>query len=372
MVDNNYTDKVQLSNGIWVVPDGNKSWGGELNYNFERLNDLLNTYTLTIKQNGVTVATFDRSADVTANIDTVYPTNDQIDILFPDYQGSQITPTVPNEKTEVNYSSLIRYNNNLKPLVVTDVSLSDNTMTFKYLDNNTKDIELPESQGASLPSKSVTRVPVYFKINFYIIDGNDEKDKINLSANDVKDIVKVYRKVSGVTFPVPVINVSTIPEESNDTDSVFRVAVNITPKDLHTFGGDIILLLGDSFGNLTIQSDKIKDAMNEAIDRYNPNAGESLEHVDTNTFTGQVLASFINQVDIHSQSIDSKDNVFIIDAVIRAYDMNFDGSHNKNLLSNSTFCWAKDEDVVSFSFAAKLNEVGEQNTTPETFTTYDL
>ena len=171
---------------------------------------------------------------------------------------------------------------------------------------------------------------------------------------------------------MPVINVSTIPEESNDTDSVFRVAVNITPKDLHTFGGDIILLLGDSFGNLTIQSDKIKDAMNEAIDRYNPNAGESLEHVDTNTFTGQVLASFINQVDIHSQSIDSKDNVFIIDAVIRAYDMNFDGSHNKNLLSNSTFCWAKDEDVVSFSFAAKLNEVGEQNTTPETFTTYDL
>ena len=44
---NTVTEKTQLSNGVWVVPDGDNNWGGELNDNFVLLNGLLDRKTLT-------------------------------------------------------------------------------------------------------------------------------------------------------------------------------------------------------------------------------------------------------------------------------------------------------------------------------------
>lgn len=80
---NTYTQKEQLSNGVWVVPDGDRSWGGELNYNFYLLNGLLDRYTLTITQNNVTKGTYNGTQDKTIEITTEFTNNDDIDALFP-------------------------------------------------------------------------------------------------------------------------------------------------------------------------------------------------------------------------------------------------------------------------------------------------
>lgn len=80
---NTYTRKEQLSNGVWVVPDGDRSWGGELNYNFYLLNGLLDRYTLTITQNNVTKGTYNGTQDKTIEITTEFTNNDDIDALFP-------------------------------------------------------------------------------------------------------------------------------------------------------------------------------------------------------------------------------------------------------------------------------------------------
>jgi len=80
---NTYTQKEQLSNGVWVVPDGDKSWGGELNYNFYLLNGLLDRYTLTITQNNVTKGTYNGTQDKTIEITTEFTNNNDIDALFP-------------------------------------------------------------------------------------------------------------------------------------------------------------------------------------------------------------------------------------------------------------------------------------------------
>lgn len=83
-MDNDYVRKEQLSNGVWVVPNGDKSWGGELNYNFFLLNGLLDRHTLTIKQNDNTIGTYNGTADASVNITVEYASVADIDALFPE------------------------------------------------------------------------------------------------------------------------------------------------------------------------------------------------------------------------------------------------------------------------------------------------
>lgn len=83
---NTYTRKEQLSNGVWVVPDGDKSWGGELNYNFYLLNGLLDRHKITVKQNNRTIGEFNGTEDVSVNIsdpEIEYASDSDIDALFP-------------------------------------------------------------------------------------------------------------------------------------------------------------------------------------------------------------------------------------------------------------------------------------------------
>jgi len=80
---NTYAEKTRLSNGVWVIPDGDKSWGEELNHNFELLNGLLDRYTLTIKQDNVTKGTYNGTQDSSVNITTEFTTSEDIDALFP-------------------------------------------------------------------------------------------------------------------------------------------------------------------------------------------------------------------------------------------------------------------------------------------------
>ncbi len=65
---NPYTRKQQLSEGVYVMEDGNRSWGGEVNHNFELLNTILAKKTLTLTQQGKVLGTFDARLDTTIDI----------------------------------------------------------------------------------------------------------------------------------------------------------------------------------------------------------------------------------------------------------------------------------------------------------------
>ncbi len=65
---NPYTEKQQLSNGVYVMEDGHQHWGGEVNHNFELLNSALDTKTLTIKQGDETLGTYGGKLDAEITI----------------------------------------------------------------------------------------------------------------------------------------------------------------------------------------------------------------------------------------------------------------------------------------------------------------
>lgn len=79
---NNYTKKEQLSEGVYVLEDGNRSWGGEVNTNFELLNRALIKKTLTVKLNGSELGTYDTQLDSDIDINIQSITNNDIDSLF--------------------------------------------------------------------------------------------------------------------------------------------------------------------------------------------------------------------------------------------------------------------------------------------------
>lgn len=68
---NQYNKTQQLSEGVYVIEDGNSSWGGEVNHNFELLNSILAKKTLTITQGDEVLGTFDNSQDVEIEIPEV-------------------------------------------------------------------------------------------------------------------------------------------------------------------------------------------------------------------------------------------------------------------------------------------------------------
>ena len=81
-MQNPYTQKEQLSEGVYVLEDGNRSWGGELNHNFELLNKSLVKKDLTISLNGSEIGSYntENETDIDIKIDKI--TNNDIDSLF--------------------------------------------------------------------------------------------------------------------------------------------------------------------------------------------------------------------------------------------------------------------------------------------------
>ena len=52
-IENKYGSTSQISNGVYVVKDGDSKWGGVLNHNFEilsQLNKMAHQYYLLMKQ----------------------------------------------------------------------------------------------------------------------------------------------------------------------------------------------------------------------------------------------------------------------------------------------------------------------------------
>ena len=309
---NTVTKKTQLSNGVWVVPDGDNNWGGELNDNFVLLNGLLDRKTLTFTKNAQTVATFNGSQNVTVDIGTQFATNDDIDGIFGDSQ------TQPDLTKDVNVGNLNRFKTDLGPRVVSSVSLDNNDdLEVTYLDGQSQTVSLPwpeipevptsvvdgaivdtnkleltfsnqttkrltlPSGGSSPATRTVTRVPMYFEIHFKVgkvgdgpsgaaYDECTADSVLGITAQDVKDIVRVSSEddYHYEDTPAPegiVVTDVTSTKAYDEFDKVFLVAVNLAVPYFEPGCGPVSLKfgLGKSFGNITISDSTIIDAINQ-------------------------------------------------------------------------------------------------------------
>lgn len=316
---NTVTEKTQLSNGVWVVPDGDNNWGGELNDNFVLLNGLLDRKTLTFTKNAQTVATFNGSQNVTVDIGTQFATNDDIDGIFGDSQ------TQPDLTKDVNVGNLDRFKTDLSSRVVSSVSLDNNDdLEVTYLDgqsqtvslpwpeiptsvvdasfssdileltlsdNTTKNVSIPiptvptsvvdgaivdtnkleltfsdqttkqltlPSGGSSPVTRTVTRVPMYFEVHF---KNSNDSIKYTLNADDVKGLFTFSTTSVGgydyVSHPNGIVVTDvTSTKALNANDTVFLVAVNlVNPRMLGENGNPIKIGCNKSFGNIQYSYD---------------------------------------------------------------------------------------------------------------------
>lgn len=306
---NTVTEKTQLSNGVWVVPDGDNNWGGELNDNFVLLNGLLDRKALTLTKNAQTVATFNGTQNVTVDIGTQFATNDDIDGIFGDSQ------TQPDLTRDVNVGNLDRFKTDLSSRVVSSVSLDNNDdLEVTYLDGQSHTVSLPwpeiptvptsvvdgaivdtnkleltfsdqttkrltlPSGGSSPATRTVTRVPVYFEIHFkvgkvaessmYNYNECTADSVLGITVQDVKDIVRVsssdYSHYENAPAPEGIIVTDVTSTKAYDEfDKVFLVAVNLTNPYLKSGPAEITFGLGKSFGDITISDSTIIDAINQ-------------------------------------------------------------------------------------------------------------
>lgn len=201
---NTVTEKTQLSNGVWVVPDGDNNWGGELNDNFVLLNGLLDRKALTLTKNAQTVATFNGTQNVTVDIGTQFATNDDIDGLFGD---SQVQPDLTKD---VNVGNLDRFKTDLSSRVVSSVSLDNNDdLEVTYLDGQSHTVSLP------WPEVPTSVVDASFS-------SNTNNLELTLSNNTTKN----------VSIPIPTVPTSVVDGAIVDTNKLELTFSNQTTKRL--------------------------------------------------------------------------------------------------------------------------------------------
>lgn len=201
---NTVTEKTQLSNGVWVVPDGDNNWGGELNDNFVLLNGLLDRKTLKFTKNAQTVATFNGTQNVTVDIGTQFATNDDIDGIFGD---SQVQPDLTKD---VNVGNLDRFKTDLSSRVVSSVSLDNNDdLEVTYLDGQSHTVSLP------WPEVPTSVVDASFS-------SNTNNLELTLSNNTTKN----------VSIPIPTVPTSVVDGAIVDTNKLELTFSDQTTKQL--------------------------------------------------------------------------------------------------------------------------------------------
>lgn len=204
---NTVTEKTQLSNGVWVVPDGDKNWGAELNDNFALLNGLLDRKTLTFTKNAQTVATFNGSQNVTVDIGTQFATNDDIDGIFGD---SQVGPDLTKD---VNVGNLDRFKSDLATRVVSSVSLDNNDdLEVTYLDGQSHTVSLPWPEIPEVPTSVVDAS----------FSSNTNNLELTLSDNTTKN----------VSIPIPTVPTSVVDGAIVDTNKLELTFSDQTTKQL--------------------------------------------------------------------------------------------------------------------------------------------
>ena len=297
----------------------------------------------------------------------------------------------------INLSNLERFNNKLKPLVVTDAEVVNNDLQLKYLDNETKTVSLPEAPKAVadaeisgnelqltytdsdtktlelpggstvFPTRSVSRFPTFFEVHFQFAESyyySERDGKLNIPLEMAKDIIKIYAKTEdGLVTELGFANITDVTESKKtyDDDTVFLVAVNCNPKNFYDLDYEIYFSINTSFGNFDMVTAPIAQAVRDAASR----AGESAPELQE-TRPAQVIRSEISSILLfNSSSSDDPEsgNYYVIRAVLYTDDF----TRGDRSFYNDTISIAPAWAFVSVSFKPILEDV-RYNSTMVTFT----
>ena len=196
-MENNYSEITLLSNNVYVVNDRNINWGGEVNHNFEILNNLNKNASLKIKYNGQEVNYRITGDNLEVDLNSLTPGNG---IFTLNVNGEYLTAFSANQKTDLSANIQV-------PTKTSD------------LDNDAEFITLNDVPSVDVPSK-VSEL---------------QNDSGFITLNDVNIPTKVsqlqndsgYLTSADVTVPTVPTNVS---EFNNDAGYLTNADLNVPTK----------------------------------------------------------------------------------------------------------------------------------------------
>ena len=196
-MENNYSEITLLSNNVYVVNDRNINWGGEVNHNFEILNNLNKNASLKIKYNGQEVNYRVTGDNLEVDLNSLTPGNG---IFTLNVNGEYLTAFSANQKTDLSANIQV-------PTKTSD------------LDNDAEFITLNDVPSVDVPSK-VSEL---------------QNDSGFITLNDVNIPTKVsqlqndsgYLTSADVTVPTVPTNVS---EFNNDAGYLTNADLNVPTK----------------------------------------------------------------------------------------------------------------------------------------------
>lgn len=196
-MENNYSEITLLSNNVYVVNDRNINWGGEVNHNFEILNNLNKNASLKIKYNGQEVNYRITGDNLEVDLNDLTPANG---IFTLNVNGKYLTAFSANQKTDL--SANIRV-----PTKTSD------------LDNDAEFITLNDIPSVNVPSK----VSQLQNDSGYLTSADlNVPTKVSQLQND-----SGYLTSADVTIPTVPTNVS---EFTNDAGYLTNADLNVPTK----------------------------------------------------------------------------------------------------------------------------------------------
>jgi hypothetical protein len=180
-IKNQYNKTQQLSEGVYVIEDGNGSWGGEVNHNFELLNSILAKKTLTITQGDEVLGSYNAKEDSTINIpksenfNLTFKSGDSVIGSFDNSQDVEIdlpSGNVVNKTLTITQGDEVLGTFDNSQDVEIEIPKGNKTLTIKSGDSvigsfdNSQDveIEIPEVSGGA--KKIFTKKSPFVELHF--------------------------------------------------------------------------------------------------------------------------------------------------------------------------------------------------------------
>ena len=167
---NQYNKTQQLSEGVYVIEDGNTSWGGEVNHNFELLNSVLSKKTLTITQDDEVLGTYNAREDSTIDI----PKSENFNLTIK--SGDSVIGSFDNSQdVEIELP-----NGNVVNKTLTITQGDEVLGTF----DNSQDVEI------DLPSGNVENKTLTIKSGDSVIGSFDNSQDVEIELPEVSGGIK--------------------------------------------------------------------------------------------------------------------------------------------------------------------------------------
>ena len=209
-MENNYSEITLLSNNVYVVNDRNINWGGEVNHNFEILNNLNKNASLKIKYNGQEVNYRITGDNLEVDLNDLTPANG---IFTLNVNGEYLTAFSANQRTDLSANIQV-------PTKTSD------------LDNDAEFITLNDIPSVDVPSK--------------VSDLQNDAGYLTSADLNIPTKVSQLQNDSGYLTSAD-LNIPTVPtnvsEFNNDAGYLTNADLNVPTKtsDLNNDSGFVTL-----------------------------------------------------------------------------------------------------------------------------------